>query len=227
MHRRHALASLPPPCSAGGVHRIQAAVQGHRPHRRRLRQGFPADRPQRPATQPEGFQGQGGRDVLRLHPVPRCLPHLDGRVGRGQKAAGRGWRQGPGRVRHRGSGARHAARCSRPTWPTSIPASSRCAARRSNWPRWPRISRSTTRRWKARRPPATPWTTPPPARLRHARPPAPVHALRHRSAGPGLGPATAAQASLRKGMVPGAHRAVCHPGLDPGSRRVDCGSSPQ
>ena len=37
------------------------------------------------------------------------------------------------------------------------------AARRSNSPRWPRTSRSTTRRSKARRRPATPWTTRPPA----------------------------------------------------------------
>ncbi len=70
----------------------------------------------------EGVQGQGGGGVLRLHPVPRRLPHHAGRAGAGQEA-----RSGPTATSCRACSSpsiRSATRrrCSRPTWATSTPS---------------------------------------------------------------------------------------------------------
>jgi hypothetical protein len=67
-----------------------------------------ADRPQRPAAQHQGLRRQGGGGVLRLHPVPRCLPHLHAELAEVKQAAGQGRRQAAGHLRHGGPGARHA-----------------------------------------------------------------------------------------------------------------------
>ena len=62
--------------------RHEAALQGRRHHRRRLRAQARAARRRRQAAHAGRLQGQGGGRVLRLHAMPRRLPDHDGRAGR-------------------------------------------------------------------------------------------------------------------------------------------------
>ena len=70
-----------------------------------------AARRRRQAAHAGRLQGQGHGRLLRLHPVPRRLPDDAGRAGRRSRSAlGADGDTRAGRLRHRRSGARHAAR---------------------------------------------------------------------------------------------------------------------
>ena len=109
---------------------------------------------------------------------PDVCPTTMAEMAQVKQQLGQRRRQAAGAVRHGRSGARH-ARGDEGLHGRLRPGLRRAdPARPSNWPRWRRTSRSTTRRSRARRRPAIRWTTRPPASSTTRGPAAPLRALR-------------------------------------------------
>ncbi len=145
---------------------------------------LPAARPQRPAAQHQGLRRQGRRRLLRLHPVPRRLPDLHGRAGRGQETAGPGRRQAAGHLRHGRPRARHRRDAQglhdqlRPQLPGADPHARAAGRHRQGLQGLLQEGRRQDAHQLHHGPLGRQ------LRVRPARPPAPVQPLRQRRAGP-------------------------------------------